>query len=171
VSVKFKKVRRRRFDGLHNAVDTDTLLINATRVRVKRGGDARCMVALIRRVLKSNLETVYGDKAYISRKNVQFIHDAGGYAAIEPKENLTATSKGHRAYGQLIREYRPDPEEWKRSHIYGRRSLAETVFSVMKQRNGECLSSRGHKQRRRELLMRVVLHNIERLNFLECAGR
>ena len=91
MSVKFKKVRKRRFDGLHNAVDTDTLLINASRVRVKRGGDARCMVALIRRVLKSNLETVYDDKAYISRKNVQFIHDAGGYAAIEPKENLTAT--------------------------------------------------------------------------------
>ena len=171
MSVKFKRVRKRRFDGLHNAVDTDTLLINASRVRVKRGGDARCMVALIRRVPKSNLETVYGDKAYISRKNVQFIHDAGGYAAIEPKENLTATSKGHRAYGQLIREYRPDPEEWKRSHIYGRRSLAETVFSVMKQRKGECLSSRDHMQRRRELLMRVVLHNIERLNFMECAGR
>jgi transposase len=91
--------------------------------------------------------------------------------AIEPKENLTVSSRGHWAYGQLIREYRSDPEEWKRSHSYGRRSLAETVFSVMKQRNGECLSSRGHKQRRRELLIRVVLHNIERLSFLECAGR
>jgi len=90
------------------------------------------MVPLVRRFSKSSLETVYGDKAYISRRNVQFIHDAGGYAALEPKENLTATSKGHRAYGKLIREYRPDPEEWTRSHIYGRRSLAETVFSVMK---------------------------------------
>ena len=32
VSVKFKKVHIRRFDGLHNAVDTDTLLINAARI-------------------------------------------------------------------------------------------------------------------------------------------
>jgi len=171
LSVKFKRVRKRRLDGLHNAVDTDTLLINAARVRVRRGGDARCTVALVRTVPKSNLKTVHGDKAYISRENVQFIHDVGAYAAIEPKENLTVSSRGHWAYGQLIREYRSGPEEWKRSHSYGRRSLAETVFSVMKQRNGECLSSRGHKQRRRELLIRVVLHNIERLNFLECAGR
>jgi len=170
VSVKFKKVHRRRFDGLHNAVDTDTLLINA-RVGVKRGGDARCMVALVRRVPSSNLETVYADKAYILRENVQFIHDAGGYAAIELKENLTATSRGHRVYGQLIRDYRSGLKEWKRAHEYGRRSLAETVFSWMKQRNGECLSSRGHRERRRKLLIRVVLHNIERLNFLECAGR
>jgi len=149
--VKFKKVRRRRFDSLHNAVDTDTLLINATRVRVRRDGDAMCMVALVKRMPKSNLETVYGDKAYISRKIVQFIHDVGAYAAIEPMENLTVTSRGHRAYGQLIREYRSDPEEWKRSHIYGKRSLAETVLSMMQLRYGGSLSSRGHRERRREL--------------------
>jgi len=169
--VKFKRVRKRRLDGLHNAVDTDTLLIHATRVRGKPGGDPRFIVPLVRRVSKSSLETVYGDKAYTSRRNVQFIHDVDAYAAIEPKENLTVTSRGHRAYGQLIREYRSDPEEWKRSHSYGGRSLAETVFSMMTQRNGECLSSRGHMQRRRELLIRMVLHNIERLNYLECAGR
>jgi hypothetical protein len=38
--VKFKKVWKRRFDSLHNAVDTDTLLINAAKVRAKRGGDS-----------------------------------------------------------------------------------------------------------------------------------
>ncbi len=69
MSVKFKKVRRRCFDGLHNAVDTDTLLINAAKVRVRRGDDAMYMVALVRKVPKSNLETVYGDKAYISREH------------------------------------------------------------------------------------------------------
>ena len=171
MSVKFKKVHRRRFDALHNTVDTDTLLINSVRVRAKRGSDAKCKVTLVRRIPKSNLETVYGDKAYISRENVQFIHDVGAYAAIEPKENLTAISKGHRAYGQLIREYRCDPEEWKKSYSYGKRSLAETVFSMTKQRHGECLSSRGHMQWRRELQVRMILRSIERLNFLECAGR
>jgi transposase len=90
---------------------------------------------------------------------------------IEPKENLAITSRGNRAYGQLIREYRSNPEEWKRSYSYSRRSLAETVFSVIKQRNGDCLRSWGHMQRRRELLIRVVLLGIERLNFLECAER
>lgn len=64
-----------------------------------------------------------------------------------------------------------NPEEWKRAHEYGRRSLVETVFGMMKLRYGGSLSSRGGMERRRELLIKVVLHNIERLNFLECAGR
>ena len=38
------------------------------------------------------------------------------------------------------------------SHSYGRRSLAETVFGMMKQKNGERLSSQGHMQQHRELL-------------------
>jgi len=48
-SVRFKKTRRRRFHALHNAVDTDTLLVHAIRVRGKPGGDPRFMVPLVRR--------------------------------------------------------------------------------------------------------------------------
>jgi hypothetical protein len=47
----------------------------------------------------------------------------------------------------------------------------ETVFGMMKLRYGGNLSSRGGMERRRELLIKVALHNIERLNFLECARR
>jgi transposase len=170
-SVRLKRSHRRRFHALHNAVDTDTLMIHATRVRTRPGGDSRFMVPLVRRIQKSNLATVYCDKAYISRKNVQFIADVGAYPAIEPKSSSSINSKSHWAYGQLMREYRADPEEWKRTHEYGRRSLVETVFGMMKLRYGGSLSSRGGMERRRELLIKVVLHNIERLNFLECAGR
>ncbi len=70
-----------------------------------------------------------------------------------------------------MREYRADPAEWKRVHEFGKRSLVETVFSMMKLRYGESLSSRGYKERKREPLVKVVLHNIERLNYLECAER
>ncbi len=70
-----------------------------------------------------------------------------------------------------MRVYRADPEKWKIVHRYGKRSLVETVFSMMKLRHGESFSSRGGMERRRELLIRVVLHNIERLNYLECAQR
>ncbi len=170
MSVRFKKTRRRRFHALHNAVDTDTLMINASYVRPRPGGDAKHMVALVRRVQSSELETVYGDKGYISRRNAQFIADGGAYPALEPKSNSSGRSKGRRAYGELIREYRSDPEKWKEVHQYGKRSLVETVFSMMKMRFGDTLSSRGQRERRRELLIKVLLHNIDRLNYLECAA-
>jgi len=84
---------------------------------------------------------------------------------------LRAWSRGYRGYKELIREYRRDPEEWKKKHNYGKRSLVETVFGMMKVRFGGGGSSRRYKEQRRELLIKVVLHNIERLNFLECDGR
>ncbi|MGM0685970.1 MAG: IS5 family transposase [Promethearchaeati archaeon] len=171
MTFRFKRTRKRRFHALHNAVDTDTLMITAARVSARPGGDAKHLASLVRRGDCRRLETVYGDKAYISRQNVQFIHDLGAYPAIEPKKRLRARSRGHRGYKELISEYRSDPDEWKRVHEYGMRSLAETVFGMMKVRFTERLGSRGFREQRRELLIKVVLHNIERLNFLECAGR
>jgi len=148
VAVRFKKTRRRRFHALHNAVDTDTLMINASYVRPRPGGDAKHMIALVRRMPRSELELVLGDKAYISRRNVQFIADVGAYPAIEPKSNSSVRSKGRQTYGELIREYRSDPKKWKEVHQYGKVSLVETVFSMMKLRFGGALSSKGQRERR-----------------------
>ena len=170
-SVRLKKSHGRRFHALHNAVDIGTLMVHATRVRTRPGGDSGVMVPLVRRIQKRNLATVYCDKAYISRRNVQFIADVGAYPAIEPKSTSSINSRSHWAYGQLIRECRSDPGEWKGVNKYGEKNLAETVFTMMKLRYGERLSSREWMERRRELLIKVVLHNIERLNYLECAGR
>jgi len=171
MSLRFKKTLKRRFHALHNAVDTDTLMVNASRVCARPGGDEKHMTALVRRVPPSDLKVVYSDKAYISRKNVQCIHDLGAYSAIELKKRLKAQSRGYRGYKELIREYRRNPEAWKKKHSYGKRCLVETVFGMMKVRFGGGLRSRGHRQQRRELLFKVVLHNISRLNYLECAGR
>ncbi|MBD3158201.1 MAG: IS5 family transposase [Candidatus Lokiarchaeota archaeon] len=171
LSVRFKKTRKRRFHALHAAVDTESLLVHAARVRARPGGDAKHLVSLLRRVPASHLATVYGDKAYISKKNAQFVTELGAYPAIEPKRNLRARSRGHRGYGQLLREYRANPDKWKRTHQYGQRSLAETVFSMLKVRFSGSLSSRGYKERRRELLIKVLLHNIQQVNFLECTAR
>ncbi|MBS3795287.1 MAG: transposase [Candidatus Thorarchaeota archaeon] len=129
------------------------------------------MVSLLRRVRSSRLTTVYGDKAYISKKNAQFVTELGAYPAIEPKRNLRAVYRGHRGYGRLLREYRANPSEWKRTHQYGKRSLAETVLSMLKVQFGGSLSSRSYKEQRRELLIKVLLNNIQQINFLECAAR
>ncbi len=171
LDLRFKKTRKRRFHALHNAVDTDTLLVHATRVRVRPGGDAKELVPLLKRVRHQGFEHVYGDKAYISRRNVQYITDLGAYPAIEPKRGLKGWSRGYWGYKQLIVEYRSDPVEWKDTHKYGKRSLVETVFSMMKVRFTGSLRSRRYKEQRRELLIKVILHNIGRVNFLECAGR
>ncbi|MCF2136989.1 MAG: transposase [Candidatus Thorarchaeota archaeon] len=74
MSLRFKKTLRRRFTALHAVVDTDTLLVLAARVRSRPGGDARHMVALLDQVVAPQLERVYGDKAYLSRKGERPVH-------------------------------------------------------------------------------------------------
>lgn len=68
-------------------------------------------------------------------------------------------------------EYREGPDEWKRLHDYGRKSLVETALGMMKVRLGGGMSSRGPIQQRSELLTKVVVHNIEQLIHLERVGR
>ena len=140
-------------------------------MEARSGGDAKELVPLLKRMPPQGLEHVYGNKAYISRKNVQFIVDLGAYPRIEPKKRLRARSRGYRGYKELIIEYRRNHEEWKRVYEYGKRSLVETMFGMMKVRFTGSLSSRRYKEQRRELLIKVILHNLGRLNFLECDGR
>jgi hypothetical protein len=80
-----QNVRRRRFTALHSAVDTDTLLIQAANVRARPSSDAKCIVPLLKKTRTRSLNSVYGDKAFISRKTIQYINNIGTYPSIEPK--------------------------------------------------------------------------------------
>ncbi len=119
LSLRFKRTQKRRFTALHAVVDTDTLMVLAAHVRARPGSDAGKLIPLFRRVPHSSLEYVYGERAYISRRNVQHIHDIVAYPAIEPKRRLRSWPRGYKA---LITEYRRDPERWKSRHRYRRRS-------------------------------------------------
>jgi hypothetical protein len=58
--------------------------------------------------------------------------DIGAHLSIETRGSFSANSGAHRTYGQLMREYRAGPEEWKEIYEYKWRSLVEIVFSMMK---------------------------------------
>ena len=93
-SVRLKKGCKRRFHAFHNAIDTDTLVSHAAGVKTKPGGNSRFRVSLVRKISKDSLTTVYYDKAYISRRNVQFIADVGAYPAKEHFELQLQKSLG-----------------------------------------------------------------------------
>jgi len=50
-------------------------------------------------------------------------------------------------------------------HLYHRRNLVETVFSVLKRRFGECLKSRKYRNQVKEIKIKLILHNISRIPF------
>ena len=165
-SVRCQEARRRRFHGLHAAVDIDTLMVTSVRVRDRPGGDAKMLIPLLEGMWADELEVVYGDKAYLSRINVTHIHSLGARAVIEPKRGLTGKAHGHREYARLVKEYRRDPDGWKEKYEYGKRSLVECVFGAMKVKFGGTLRSRCDNRRVVETLFKVVIYNAERANYL-----
>jgi transposase len=168
---RMERRRIRHFHGLHAIVDTVSLMILSVSVRMRPGGEARQLRPMLRHVSKRSLRRCLMDRAYLSRNNVRCIAELGADPVVEPKRNSTVNSKGCPAWGRLVSEYRKDPEAWRRVHGYGQRNLAESVFSTLKRRLGSSMVSRRGMERRREVLVMVVLYNVERLNFLECASR
>jgi len=57
------------------------------------------------------------------------------------------------------------------SVLEGRELRSGVHIGMMKVRFGGGLSSRGFREQRRGVLLKVLLRNIEWLNFLECDGR
>ena len=108
--MRCQEARRRRFHGIHAAVDIDTLMVIPVRVRDRPGGDAKMLISLLEGMWADKLEVVYGEKAYLSRINVSYIHSLGARAVIEPKRRLTGKAHGHRKYARLVKEYLRDPD-------------------------------------------------------------
>lgn len=81
-SVRCQEARGRRFHGLHAAVDIDTLMVTSVRVRNRPGGDAKMLISLFEGMWADELEVVYGDKVYLSRINVTYIHNLGARAVM-----------------------------------------------------------------------------------------
>jgi transposase len=169
-SVRCQEVLTRGFHGLHAAVDVDTLMVASVKVRDRPGGDAKMLIPLLEDMWIDALELVYGDKAYLSRVNVTYIYNLGARAVIEPKKGLTGKARGHREYARLVKEYQKDPEGWKERNEYGKRSLVESAFSALKRKFGGTLRSRCDRRRVVETLLKVVMYNAERANYLYCVS-
>lgn len=102
------------------------------------------------------------DSAYLSRKNCNLIAKKGRAPYIKPKKNTQTKARGSQIWRSMIKLYRNDRKMFDRH--YHRRSLVESVYSVLKTVFGNHLTSRRRKTQRRELMRRVIAYNIDRVN-------
>jgi len=65
----------------------------------------------------------------------------------------------------VAQEYLQDPDAWKRSHGYGQRWMAETVFSSYKRTFGEYVSAKKMENMARELMIKANLYNKDQVMF------
>ena len=129
-------------------VDTRSLMILAIHMTATRRHDTRIIVPLATEARKRfGIKIMPGDKGYDDEDKRRMLRSIGIRPLIK-----------HREFGSInkAQNARIDPVE------YHRRSLSETVNSMLKRKYDDTLHTIGYHSQCKEILLMVVVHNIER---------
>ncbi len=139
------------------AADIGTKLITSISLKRKKRNENVAVKSLMRKTAKSGKVSTYlGDKLYDSEKNHLLAnkHGARFVAPLRREEVPIHRRKGiHRK--KLARNF---PQK-----LYNKRSIVESVFSVIKRKFGQMIYSKKFKSQKNEILFRTVAYNVDRL--------
>lgn len=156
------KQKRRTWRKYHVAVDPKTHEAIAMELTQANVHDSLAVPALMDGL--ENLGKVYGDGAYPTKKSLDVITKAGGFAIIPPRSGTCIVknpSPGEEQRNRLVRERRKlgGKKAWKKESGYHRRSLVETHMFRLKTILGGSLKSRGFANQKTEARIMVKTLN------------
>jgi len=156
-----KKAKKKDFVKVVGIDDLMTQLVLAVKIRKKARHDNVDFKPTVNRVARfATLDVVIGDKAFDAQKNHEIVHEHGALL-ITPLKNedvpIWRTSGEDR---KKLKRYFP-----KRK--YHKRSKKETVWSVVKQKLGDAVTSLTFHMQKIELLCRYLAYNIDRILTLQ----
>mgnify|MGYP001773817891 CR=1 FL=1 len=162
-----KNAKRRGWIKLHVIISTATLIILSTAITKGTKHDAPLLEKLLKNIPKG-CGDFSADSAYLSRKICNLIRMKGRIPFINPKKNSLVKKRGSQAWREMIELYLKDRREFEKR--YHRRNSVESVYSTLKRVYGNPLSSRKRRMQRRELMLKVIAHNIRRVNLTTIAA-
>ena len=138
------------------AVDPESKGVIAVKCRKAPSHDNKDFIPLLKRIkrtVKRKIRYVIADKGYDASKNFYYIEKELKAKAIIP----VRWYKSSRAGRNTIRKRRPlEPDKY----IYGKRNIAETVFSVIKRRFSGDLRSRLTSIKKKEMMLKTFVYNL-----------
>lgn len=151
--------RLRQMPKLAIAVDSGSHLILSATVRLGNGSDAPDFAPLLRQAVgRTRVAVVVADAGYDSQANHELARQTLGVRSIIPPGIGRPTRK-------------PPSGRWRRHMAnrfkrkadkapYGQRSQVETVNSMIKRNQSSTLRSRTPERRKKEMMLKVLVHNI-----------
>jgi hypothetical protein len=102
---------------------------------------------------------VYGDGAYDSKSNFNFLHSRGIEAVIPPRENSSTLSRGSPYRAKIVRRIRNiGRDEWKKEVNYSEGWRVEIFFSALKGVVGETIMARKMRYQIQEAIMKIYAY-------------
>ena len=162
-SVNRSRSRRLRImPKLAVAVDSGCHLILSAKVRIGNGSDAPDFDDLLFDAWRrARVKVVVADAGYDSEKNHRIAQEDLGVRSIIPTGTGRPTSKppSGRWRRNMAKRFKRKADQKQ----YAQRSQSETVNSMMKRNLGSALRSRTPERRKKEMMLRVLVHNISLL--------
>lgn len=152
---------KRKFVKLHIVADRKTGKIVGFRVTSQKTGDTAKFVPMVKEVAKKKrVAKVFADAAYDSRSNFNLLKEIGAEPAIKIRKNASLKSMGSPLRRQEVILFDAlGYEGWKSVKEYGKRWMAEVVFSAFKRVLGDTLMSRSFVGQKAEAALKVILYN------------
>ena len=132
--------------------------IQVTEAHVSDGSQTEPLVK--EAISKNSVERAYGDGAYDSRANFNFLSENHIDPAIKVRKNAVPKAKGSFARKQAVMAQQSDFEEWKKEKGYGDRWAVEGAFSSIKRIFGEYVSAKKFVNMAKEMETKISLYNL-----------
>ena len=160
--IRHKWKVKRGYLKIHIAVDIKKKGILSLHVTSEQVHDGKILSELIDDItIKQNkiVNTVIADGSYDSNKNFQILSFKGIKPAIKIRKNSRCRKVNHYLRNKMVKTQKNNLQNWKVSVNYGKRWIAETVFSCIKRIFGEYVTAIRFENMIKELILRASLYN------------
>ena len=156
-----KRSKKKDFVKVVGIDDLTTQLVLAVKIRKKARHDNVDFKSSVNRVARFvDIDLVIGDKGFDAQKNHEIVHEHGALLITPLKNEDVPVWRTSGEDRKKLKRYFP-----KRK--YNRRSKKETVFSVVKQKLGDAVTSIKFHMQKIELICRYLAYNIDRILTLQ----
>ena len=156
---------RKGYLKIHIVVNVKTKKILSIKVTDEHVHDSKMLPELVDEIIDSDSMTTIGklfaDGAYEGNDIFRYLSDNGILPCIKVRKNaIVGWKKGKSILRNLsVLTQRNDLQKWKDSVSYGKRWIAETVFSCLKRIFGEHVYSVRLKNIIQEMMLKASLYN------------
>jgi len=159
-----RRHRRRWWPKLTAVLDTHTHLFLSAHVTRGPGPDAPQFRPAVRAaVARCVPDTLLADAGYDAEDHHAWPRDVLGVrATVIPLCRRSHGRKGPKTKyrAQMVRRFRKKPRNRRHKRVYGQRWQIESGFSRHKRLLGDALSARAWTNQKKDVLLRVLTHNL-----------
>jgi len=138
-------------------MDLDNLMILSAKIRKKARHDTRDVKALWNKIKHLLFKKVFADKGYDADFFHEIVYKSGRKSVIFIKNPKILIWRTKGVFRKLAKKD-------ARNHQKGKRSLTETINSILKRVYGETIAAKKLFTQKIELLFKILTLNLERLS-------